>query len=96
MLYGLFSGGSPASPHPPAQAMATATLTNAQKTYSFLRNADAGTRASIIDNIAAQYGISSSEVLDEVTAIGAEHLLDYLTGSVRSATSVLMQRAGLA
>jgi len=31
-----------------------------------------------------------------VTNADAEHLLDYLTGSVRTATSLLMRRAGLA
>jgi hypothetical protein len=95
VLYALFSGGGPAVLFP-AQAMTTTALTNAQKTYIFLRNADAVTRASITGSIAERYGISNSEVFDEVTATGAEHLLDYLTGSVRSATSALMQRSGLA
>jgi hypothetical protein len=71
-------------------------MTNDQKTYLFLRNADAGTRDSILNSIAFRYGINRTEALEEVTAPGAEHLLDYLTEPVRGATSVLMQRAGLA
>jgi len=70
-------------------------MTNAQKTYGFLRIADARVRDEIINNITSRYGISRSEAFDEVTAPDAEHLLDYLTGPVRSATHVLMQRAGL-
>ena len=53
------------------------------------------TKQRILDAIAKHYGISSSEAFEEVTDPGAEHLLDYLTGSVRTATSVLMQRHGL-
>jgi hypothetical protein len=71
-------------------------MTNAQKTYGFFRIADVRIREEIINSIANNYGISRSEAFDEVTAPDAEHLLDYLTGSVRSAASVLMQRAGLA
>ena len=89
--YSKGTGGEDASTTTPPPAM-----TNAQQTYAFLRSADTSTRDSIIDSIAAHYQISRSEAFDEVTAAGAEHLLDYLTGSVRAATSVLMQRAGLA
>jgi hypothetical protein len=71
-------------------------MTNAQKTYGFLRNADARVRDQIIGNITSHYGISRSEAFDEVTDPDAEHLLDYLTEPVRSATRVLMQRAGIA
>jgi hypothetical protein len=72
------------------------TMTNAQKTYGFLRSADDRVRDQIIGNITSHYGISRSEAFDEVTDPDAEHLLDYLTEPVRSATRVLMQRAGIA
>jgi len=70
-------------------------MTNAQKNYFFLRNADAATRDSILAGIADHYGIGRSEAFDEVTHPEAEHLLDYLTGSLRSAVSLLMQRSRL-
>jgi hypothetical protein len=71
-------------------------MTNAQKNYSFLRSADVQTRNTIFAAIGTHYGIAPSEAQDEVTSTDAEHLLDYLTGSVRAATSLLMRRAGLA
>ena len=71
-------------------------MTNAQKNYAFLRTATAATRDQILEAIGGHYGITRSEVQDEVTGADAEHLLDYLTGSVRTATSLLMRRAGLA
>lgn len=71
-------------------------MTNAQKNYAFLRNASTATRNEILGAIGSHYGITRSEVQDEITSADAEHLLDYLTGSVRTATSLLMRRAGLA
>ena len=71
-------------------------MTNAQKNYSFLCAADVQTRDAILAAISGHYGITRSEAQDEVFNADAEHLLDYLTGSVRAATSLLMRRAGLA
>jgi hypothetical protein len=71
-------------------------MTNAQKNFSFLRSADVQTRDVIFAAIGSHYGITRNEVQDEVTGADAEHLLDYLTGSVRTATSLLMRRANLA
>ena len=70
-------------------------MTNAQTNKAFLNATDAKTRAMILANIAAHYGITSSEAFEEVTDDEAEHLLDYVTGAERTATSVLMQRHGL-
>lgn len=70
-------------------------MSHGDTNLAFLTLIDARTKASILDAIAKHYGISSSEAFEEVTDPGAEHLLDYLTGSVRTATSVLMQRHGL-
>jgi hypothetical protein len=55
-----------------------------------------GERATntILDNIAGHYGISRDEAYAEVTDNASEHLLDYVTGPERAATSVLMQRHG--
>lgn len=71
-------------------------MTNAQTTAAFLAATDAKTRAAILSNIAKHYGISSDEAFAEVTDEQAEHLLDYLTGPERAATSVLLQRHGMA
>lgn len=70
-------------------------MTNAQKNYSFLCSVDVETREAIFSAIGSHYGITRSEVQEEVTGINAEHLLDYLTGSIRTATSLLMRRANL-
>ena len=61
----------------------------------FFAAIDAKTKSEILDNIAENYGITAAEAFAEVTGSDAEHLLDYVTGSVRLATSALMQRHGL-
>lgn len=71
-------------------------MSNAQTTERFFALIDSKTKASILENIAAHYGITSADALDEVTCEEAESLLDYVTGSTRAATSALMQRHGLA
>lgn len=53
------------------------------------------TKNEIVSSVAEHYGISQDEALEELIDEDAESLLDYLVGSVRSATSVLMQRHGL-
>lgn len=57
---------------------------------------DANSKADILAAIANHYGITPEAAEQEVTAPGAENLLDYLTGSTRAATHVLMQRHGIA
>jgi hypothetical protein len=64
-------------------------------TAKFLAVIDAATKAAILANIAKHYGITSDQAFAEVTDADAEHLLDYVTGSTRAATSALMQRHGL-
>lgn len=71
-------------------------MKNEQKNKAFLDATDAATREDVLSQIQRHYGISRADVLDEVTTEGAEHLLDYLTGSVRSAAHVLMQKHGVA
>jgi hypothetical protein len=71
-------------------------MTASQKNAAFLAATDAATRRDVLNSIAQHYGITAQEALAEVTDPEAEHLLDYLTGSVRSAVSVLMQRHALA
>lgn len=67
------------------------TTVNAQ----FLSVITAQAKSEILQSIAAHYGISQDEAYQEVTGAEAEHILDYMVGSERSAASVLMQRCGL-
>jgi hypothetical protein len=67
-------------------------MTNAQITSRFLAATDAKTKAAILANIANHYGITSAEAFAEVTDEDAEHLLDYVTGPERAATSLIMKR----
>jgi DNA-binding transcriptional ArsR family regulator len=72
------------------------TNTNHIATIAFFAATDAKTKTEILAAIAKHYGISKSEALEEVTDEEAESLLDYLTGSIRTATSLLMKRHGIA
>jgi len=53
---------------------------------------DSKTRDEVLSAVAIQYGISKEEALEEITNEQAEHLLDYLTGTTRTAISLLMRR----
>lgn len=64
-------------------------------TARFLALVDPATKADILNNIARHYGIITSEAFIVVTDVDAEHLLDYVTGPMRAATSVLMQKYNL-
>lgn len=70
--------------------------TNHIATIAFFAATDAKTKTEILAAIAKHYGISELEALEEVTDEEAESLLDYLTGSIRTATSLLMKRHGIA
>ncbi len=65
-------------------------------TKAFLDATDEKTKTEILAAIAKHYGITESEALEEVTGEESEHLLDYLTGNIRKATSLLMKRHNLA
>jgi hypothetical protein len=69
-------------------------MTNAQTTQCFFASIDVKTKNTILQNIATTYAITQAEVLEEITHDAAEHLLDYLTGSIRTATSLTMKRLG--
>jgi len=49
-------------------------------------------KSIILANIGNQYGASESEVLEDVTDEGAENIMDYVTGSERSAIWVVYQK----
>jgi hypothetical protein len=63
------------------------------KNTAFLISLDNRTANAIVENIAQNYGISTEEALDEILAEDAEDILEYLRGSVRAATSVLLQKS---
>jgi len=67
-------------------------MNNAQINAKFLAATDAATKAAVLANIAKHYGITSAEAYAEVTDEEAEHLLEYVTGPERAATSLLMKR----
>lgn len=70
-------------------------MNNGKINSVFLSKVSRQTRDAILQEIAAHYGISPDVALAEVIDDEAESLLDYLTGSMRTATSVLMQAARL-
>lgn len=71
-------------------------MTNAEITRKFFGLTDRRTINKILDKIAAHYGITRMEAMNEVMDDEAESLLDYVTGAERTATSLLMKRHGLA
>jgi len=68
-------------------------MENQKINQEFLARTDAATRREIFESIARHYGISQKEAFNEIVGENAEHLLDYLIEPIRSAVSVLMQRA---
>lgn len=71
-------------------------MTNAEITRKFFGLTDRRTINKILDNIAAHYGITRMEAMNEVLDDEAKSLLDYVTGAERTATSLLMKRHWLA
>ena len=69
-------------------------MTKAQINKAFLAATDQETKNLILDNIAAHYGITREQVIEEVTDEEAEHLLDYVTGRERDACYVVMKSRG--
>ena len=61
---------------------------------NFLNQIDNKTKTEILKAVASHYGINEKEAYEEVIHEEAENLLDYLTGSIRLATSMLMQKYG--
>lgn len=65
-----------------------------QINLAFLTAIDADAKAAIIDSIAKDYGTPSSDIWEEVTAIDAHNLLDYMKEPYRSGALALMYRYG--
>jgi hypothetical protein len=71
------------------------TAINNKINMQFLAVTDAETREEILSSMANHYGITKAAALAELSHEEAEHLLDYLTGAIRTATNVLMRRHNL-
>ena len=71
-------------------------MTHATRTRLFFALTDSKTEQAILSNVASHYGISNKEAYAELVDPDAENLLDYVTGSLRAAVYVLMQRHRLA
>lgn len=81
---------------PVNQHRRTNEMKNNQITIAFFAEIDYPTKTLILQNIANHYNITTAEAHEEVTDPEAEHLLDYVTGPQRAATSLLMKRHGFA
>jgi hypothetical protein len=70
-------------------------MKNNEINKKFLSLTDANVRDEVLSHIANHYRITKEEALEEISDEEAEHLLDYLSGPVRTATSLLMRRHNL-
>ena len=73
----------------------TTTTANHITTKAFFAATDTQMKNMVLAAIANRYGITTDQAFKEVTDEDAEGLLDYLTGSVRIATALIMKRHGL-
>jgi hypothetical protein len=71
-------------------------MTNAETTQRFFNLIDSQSKNMILESIAKHYGQTVQIILDEVLDSEAESLLDYMVGTERSATYLLMKKYQLA
>lgn len=69
-----------------------ATLTNSSITKAFLNQTDSKIKNEILINVANCYGITTAMAYEELISEDAESLMDYITGSIRPAISVIFNR----
>ena len=69
-------------------------MTNAAINTAFLAAIAPAAKKEILQHIASHYGVSAGDIYEELTGEDAENVLDYMTGSARSAAHVLYQRHG--
>ena len=67
-------------------------MRNSTFTIAFLNSTDLRIKNEILSNIANHYGITKEEAYEEVIDEEAESLMDYITGTIRPAISVLVQK----
>ena len=67
-------------------------MKNSEITKAFLSSLDKATANAIIYNIANHYDITTNEVFDELYDDEAENLMDYITGDIRPAVSLIFNK----
>lgn len=67
-------------------------MTNSKFTIAFLNSLDRKTKNEILLNIANHYGITIDEAYEEITDADAENIMDYITGQIRGAVSMLYNK----
>ena len=70
-------------------------MQNSKFTTAFLNSLELKTKNEILLNIAKHYGITIDEAYNEITDADAENIMDYITGPIRSAVSILYYRFSL-
>ena len=68
------------------------TMTTAKLNQLFLNSITPEMNLIVLSNIANHYGISNEDAKNEILDEEAESIMDYITGSTRSAISVIYQR----
>jgi DNA-binding phage protein len=71
-------------------------MANNEINAQFLKAIGSIAASMILNAIAKHYGVSEDDIRKELTGDGAENILDYMTGSERSAAHVLYQKHGFA
>lgn len=67
-------------------------MTTQNLNIAFLNSLDLGTKNEILLNIANHYGINIDEAKEEVTDLECENIMDYITGNIRQAMSLLFNK----
>lgn len=67
-------------------------MTTAQINSKFLASTTPEMKRTILNNIANHYGISIYEAYEELVCEQAESIMDYITGTNRSAISLIFKK----
>jgi hypothetical protein len=67
-------------------------MTTQELNVAFLNSLDSNTLETVLNNIANHYGITQDEAFSEVTDKESENIMDYITGSIRPAVSLLFNK----
>lgn len=67
-------------------------MSNSETNEAFLLSLDGRTVTEILNNIANHYGITKEEALEEVCDKDAHSIMDYITGDIRPAVSLLFNK----
>jgi hypothetical protein len=67
-------------------------MSNAQTNITFLSRISAAMKADVLSNIANHYGITNQQAENEVIDEDAENIMEYITGSHRSAIHLIYKK----